>query len=103
MTLQFLLHYGMHFIMPFAIAYVFYKNQFWRASIVFLLAILIDIDHLWANPIFDPTRCSIGFHFFHSYGAMGLYVVLLFFKKTRLFGLALLWHILTDALDCLWM
>jgi len=63
---------------------------------------LIDIDHLLAIPIFEAGRCSIGFHPLHSYFAISGYVILLFFKKARIIGLALLWHIVTDAVDCLW-
>lgn len=102
MSLQFFVHYGMHFIVPLGIAYLFYRNELWRVYLIFLLAMLIDLDHLLADPIFDPNRCSIGFHLLHSYVAIGIYVLLLFFKKTRVVGLALLWHILTDWVDCLW-
>jgi hypothetical protein len=61
---------------------------------------LIDLDHLLANPIFDKNRCSINFHPLHSYIAAGIYVVGLFFKKTRIIGIALLFHLLTDWIDC---
>ena len=27
-----------------------------------LTTMLIDLDHLLANPVFDPDRCSINFH-----------------------------------------
>lgn len=67
---------------------------------ILLAAILIDIDHVFANPVFDPNRCSIDFHPLHSYWAIGIYVGLLFFKKTRIFGIALLIHILADVTDC---
>ncbi len=102
MSLQFVVHYGMHFIVPLGIALLFYKEKTWKVYAIFLLAMLIDIDHLLATPIFEAGRCSIGFHPLHSFIAIGLYVVLLFFKKTRIAGLALLWHILTDTVDCLW-
>ena len=65
-----------------------------------LLAMLIDFDHLLANPIFDANRCSIGFHPLHSYFAIGLYVLLLFNKKTRIIAIGLLLHILVDLIDC---
>ncbi len=63
--------------------------------------ILIDVDHLWANPLFDPNRCSIGFHPLHSYWAILGYGILPWFKATRLIGLALLIHIFADMTDCL--
>ena len=62
---------------------------------------LVDLDHLLANPIFDPNRCSISFHPLHSYIAIGIYFVGLFFKKTRIVAIALLLHMFADWLDCL--
>ncbi|PKP26125.1 MAG: hypothetical protein CVU03_04625 [Bacteroidetes bacterium HGW-Bacteroidetes-2] len=100
--MQFIVHYGMHFMVPFAIAFLFFKTNNSKVYAIFLLAMLIDIDHLFATPIFEAGRCSIGFHPLHSYIAISGYGILLFFKKSRIIGLALLWHILTDAVDCLW-
>lgn len=102
MSLQFVVHYGMHFIMPLGIAFLFYRENFGKVYTIFLLAMLIDVDHFLATPIFEAGRCSIGFHPLHSYVAIGVYGLLLFFKKTRIAGLALLWHILTDTVDCIW-
>ena len=62
--------------------------------------LLIDLDHLLADPVFDPNRCSIGFHPLHSYLALGIYTALLFPKQTRIFGIALVIHILADSVDC---
>jgi hypothetical protein len=68
-----------------------------------LSAIIIDLDHLLANPVFDPTRCSINFHPLHSYYAIAIYIILTFIKKTRIIGLGLLIHMLADWADCLMM
>ena len=100
--LRFLVHYGIHFLVPIAIGLFFFKDNRLKIVVILLAAILIDVDHLIAEPIFDPNRCSIGFHPLHSYLAIALYVALLLFKKTRIFGLALLIHILADTIDC-WM
>lgn len=97
-----IVHYGFHLIIPLIIAYYFFRPRYKQAYLIFLLAMLIDLDHLLASPVFDPNRCSIGFHYLHSYIAIGAYLVLLFFKKTHLVGIALLWHILSDGIDC-WM
>ncbi len=67
-----------------------------------LATMLIDVDHLLATPIFDPTRCSIGFHPLHTYWATAGYAVLFLFKKTRIIAVGLLFHILTDFIDCQW-
>ena len=61
---------------------------------------LVDLDHLLATSIFDPTRCSIGFHPLHSYPAIVIYIILLFNKKTRVVAIGLLMHITTDVIDC---
>lgn len=95
-----IIHYGMHFILPFGIAFFFFRKFFWKASITLLLTNLIDLDHLLASPIFDPGRCSIGFHPLHSYLAIGIYFVLLFFPKSRIIAIGLLLHILTDLINC---
>jgi len=101
--LRFIIHYGMHFILPFAVAAIFYRKYFWKASLLILSANLIDLDHLLASPIFDPDRCSIGFHLLHSYPAILIYMILLLVPKVRLLAIGLLLHIVTDFLDCLWL
>ena len=97
------LHYGIHFLLPIVIALLFYKGHRVRAVIILWAGILIDIDHLWADPLFDPDRCSINFHPFHTYWAIACYFAILVPKRTRIFGLALLIHILADLTDCLLM
>ncbi|MCR9264767.1 MAG: DUF6122 family protein [Flavobacteriaceae bacterium] len=99
--LRHFIHYGIHFLVPILIALLFFKDNKLRVAIILLLGIVIDVDHLWAEPLFDPNRCSIGFHPLHSYWAILVYAVLPFFKPTRIIGLALLIHIAADTMDCL--
>ena len=101
--MRFCIHYGIHFILPVLIAYRFYRPRCLRVSLILLSGILIDLDHLPAIPVFDPDRCSIGFHLLHSYPAIVLYILLFLWKPTRIAGLALLIHILADVTDCLMM
>jgi len=101
-VLRFALHYGLHFLFPGLIAYVFFKEQWKKAWLLMVLTMLIDLDHLAATPIYDAHRCSINYHFLHTYYAGIGYVLLLFFKQTRVIAIALLLHLITDALDCLW-
>ncbi|AUC80879.1 DUF6122 family protein [Lacinutrix sp. Bg11-31] len=96
------LHYGIHFLLPLAIALYFFKSQWKKAYLIMILGILIDLDHLLANPIFEANRCSINFHPLHSYYLIPFYLLLVFPKKTRWIGLGLCIHILADAVDC-WM
>jgi len=98
--LQPLIHYGIHFGLPLAIALIFFKPIWWKAYGIMLLGMLIDFDHLLADPIFDPNRCSINFHPLHSYYAIAAYIIMLLPKKTRLLGIGLVIHILADSADC---
>ncbi len=68
-----------------------------------LAGIIIDVDHVLATPIFEPMRCSINFHPLHSYWAIGMYVLMSVYTKTRLWGTAFLIHILADMVDCLFI
>lgn len=101
--IRFIAHYGIHFIVPIIVAFYFYKENSMWIALILLAGILIDVDHLWANPMFDPNRCSIGFHPLHSYWAIQAYALLFILKKTRIIGLALLIHILADVVDCLFI
>ncbi len=93
-------HYFLHFIFPVFIAWVFYRNQWKKAYLIMLATMLVDLDHLFADPIFDPDRSSVGFHFLHSYYAIAVYFLTLFFKgNIRIIGIGLLFHMLTDFQD----
>ncbi|MCM4165320.1 MULTISPECIES: DUF6122 family protein [unclassified Arenibacter] len=98
--LRFCLHYGIHFILPVIIGLFFYKEHRLKIILILLAGIILDLDHLWADPIFDSNRCSINFHTLHMYWAIAGYFLLLFFQKTRVFGIAFLIHILADTVDC---
>jgi hypothetical protein len=98
--IKFIIHYSLHFLVPFLISYFFFKEKWKKVYLIFILTMLIDLDHLLAYPIFDNNRCSINFHPLHSYIAIGIYFLALFFKKTRIIAIALLLHILTDFIDC---
>lgn len=65
-----------------------------------MATMVVDLDHLLAVPIYDPNRCSIGYHPLHSYYAIGVYVILLFFPKTRIVGVGLVIHMILDYIDC---
>jgi len=95
-----IIHYSLHFIAPLGIAYLYNKQNWKQAYIVLLGTMLVDLDHLLASPIFDPNRCSIGFHPLHSFYAILIYFFLLFPKRSRLVAIGLLFHMFTDGLDC---
>jgi hypothetical protein len=102
--MQTFIHYFLHLIFPFFIAYVFFQQDFKKVYFIFLLTMLVDLDHLLANPIFQANRCSIGFHPLHTLYAIIVYVVLVVCPKNyRVIGIGLLFHMLTDFIDCLFM
>lgn len=101
--LQTFAHYGCHFLIPLIVALIWYRQNWKMAFLVMFSGMWIDLDHLLANPIFDPNRCSINFHPLHSYYAIGFYLILLLPKKTRLIGLGLTIHIIADVVDCSFM
>lgn len=99
-NLKFGIHYSLHFFVPLLIVFIFFKNNWKIVYLIFLASMLVDLDHLLANPIFESTRCSINFHPLHSYVAIAFYALGLGFKKTRIVCIALLFHMFTDAIDC---
>lgn len=101
-VLQPLVHYSLHFLVPGLLAYLFFRSQWKRAWLIMVATMLVDLDHLLADPIFDPGRCSIGFHPLHSYPAIAVYFLLLLWPKARIIAVGLLFHMLTDYQDCLW-
>lgn len=99
--MQQVVHYSLHLVFPGLIAFIFYREKWIKVYFLFLLTMLVDLDHLLANPIYDPCRCSIGFHPLHSYIAIGAYVLMLWAPPLRTIAIGLLMHMLTDGLDCL--
>src|SRR5215204_5439805 len=99
--LRFIVHNALHLLFPGFIAFAFYKEKWLKVYGIFLLTMLVDIDHLIAVPVYDPLRCSIGFHPVHSYVAIAIYFLLLLSKKLRIVAIGLLLHMATDYLDCL--
>lgn len=95
------IHMILHFAVPALIAWIFFRKNFKYAWLIMIATMLVDADHLLATPLFDPMRCSIGFHPLHSYYIQPLYLAMSFYKPTRLVGIGLVIHMLLDALDCL--
>ena len=95
-----MLHLGLHFFVPAFLVGLFYRNIWKTAYFVMIVTMLVDIDHLLADPIYNPNRCSIGFHPLHQIWFVALYVALCFVPKTKLVGLGLSVHMALDAIDC---
>ena len=95
-----MLHLLLHFGVPAAVAGAFFRQRWYVAYGLMMATMLVDLDHLLANPIYDPIRCSIGFHPLHQpYLILG-YLTLCFVPKTRLIGMGLTIHMALDSIDC---
>jgi len=62
---------------------------------------LIDLDHLFSQPIYDPARCSINSHFLHGWYMFPISLIGIIWSKYRYLFLAILFHLLLDFVDCL--
>ncbi|MDA0378530.1 MAG: DUF6122 family protein [Bacteroidetes bacterium] len=110
-----MLHILLHFAVPLVVAIAFFHKN-WKSAFAFMVAtMLVDLDHLLATPIYDPTRCSIGFHPLHTWPFILVYVGLFLapwawkpaparqklVRTLHHVGVGLLIHMGLDALDCL--
>lgn len=75
-------------------------REAWPLLWPMMLSNLIDADHLLADPIYDPARCSINFHPLHTWAAAAAYGVALLWARARWFAAGALTHLALDALDC---
>jgi hypothetical protein len=113
-----MIHITLHFVVPFVVAIIFYKKRWRNATLMMVLTMIVDIDHLLADPIYDPNRCSIGFHPLHTVIPIVFYFLMflipLLYEKLQskseesstmrmvhLLGLGLLIHMFLDWTDCL--
>lgn len=112
-----MIHILLHFLLPALPAYLLYDDMKRKAFLVLIATMAVDLDHLLADPIYDPLRCSIGFHPMHRIPAIIIYAglcvapLLLNYKKAfkewsvahkyaHLAGTGLLIHMMLDWLEC---
>ena len=93
-------HLLLHIVVPLLVAFAFYRSEWVTAFLLMMLGLVIDLDHLLADPIYDPARCSVGFHPLHTMLPIGIYIAMLAHKRTRVVGLGLCIHIALDSIDC---
>ena len=101
--MRMLLHMALHVLVPVALARAVGADGFKKRATQALCGMLIDIDHLLANPIFDPNRCSVGFHPLHTDVAALGFCILALIPATRWFGIGLGIHLILDSIDCFFM
>jgi hypothetical protein len=95
-----LIHLSLHFLIPAVVAGLFFGRAWKVVYLVMVSTMLVDLDHLLANPVVDPGRCSIGFHPLHGFLPLALYVSLCFIPKVRYVGMGLVIHMALDSFDC---
>jgi len=97
-----IVHYGFHFLVPILFGYLFWRKNWKLAALLMIATMAIDLDHLLADPIFDPNRCGIGFHPLHTGWAAIAYVMIFLLPSWKLKAIAVecLFHLFTDSVDC---
>lgn len=113
-----MIHIALHFSVPLLVGIAFYRSHWHNATVIMVATMIVDVDHLLADPVYDPNRCSIGFHPLHSSPAIVIYAALFVLslivgrendsKSVRsdirvlhLVGLGLLIHMALDWIDCM--
>lgn len=111
-------HIVLHVVVPVIIALLFYRIHWKLAAVVMISTMLVDLDHLFATPIYDPERCSIGFHLLYTLPAILIYIVMFaaplvqslqsiseksekHIRTVHLVGAGFLIHMVLDWNDCL--
>lgn len=112
-----MVHIALHFLVPWLIAMVMDRDRRLRTWLVLVATMAVDVDHLMADPIYDPSRCSIEFHPLHTVPMIAVYALMfavpLVMKRVGamrdtpaarvvfLIGLGLVVHMMLDGIDCL--
>ena len=112
-----MIHIVLHVMVPLLVAIVCYSQRWRSATLIMIATMVVDADHLLADPIYDPDRCSIGFHPLHTLTAIAFYAALTVAPRVmsctarsgrlervslplHLIGLGLLIHMALDWIDC---
>lgn len=96
-----MLHLLLHALVPGLVARAAWPALWRRAWLVMLGTMVVDVDHLLADPIYDPARCSLGFHPLHTPPALVVWTALLALPPTRMVGAGLVVHMALDGIDCI--
>ena len=97
------LHLLLHGLVPGVFARLCWPERWKMAWLVMMAGMLIDLDHLLADTLYDPLRCSLATHPLHGPIPALVYLLLLWPRKTRVLACGLLIHLALDGSDCLMM
>lgn len=103
LTVRANVHLLLHAVVPALVAFCFYRDKFWRTWLILVGTMVVDVDHLLADPVYDPNRCSLSAHPLHSPPAIAAYAAATVWPTSRLVGIGLLIHMSLDGIDCAWM
>ncbi len=103
MMIRSVIHFVFHLLVPAAVSRKVFKSHWQTAWLIMVLTNFVDLDHLMAVPVYNPNRCSIGFHPLHSYVAIGVYALMAAVPKLRVIAAGLIIHVSLDILDCIWI
>ena len=98
-----LVHLVLHVLVPGAVARIAYLDRWRVVWMVMVATMVVDLDHLLADPVYDPQRCGLGFHPLHTYPAIAIYAVLTLLPSTRIVAVGLVIHMVLDGIDCVWL
>ncbi|OQY03798.1 MAG: hypothetical protein B6I22_10845 [Desulfobacteraceae bacterium 4572_123] len=96
-----IIHNCLHFAVPGAAARALFAESWKKAWLIMVLTMAVDLDHLLATPVYDPCRCSIGFHPLHSWPAIIVYLSMVAIPRLRPVACGLLIHMALDGIECL--
>jgi hypothetical protein len=97
------IHLFLHALVPAIVAAAFYREKFLRVWLTLMATMIVDVDHVFADPIYDAGRCSIGFHPLHTYPVFVAYGVAALWPRLRIIVLGLFIHMALDGVDCIWI
>ena len=103
MPVRTIIHLLLHIALPGVAARLWFRPRWLQVWLIMLATMLVDLDHLLAEPVFDPMRCGIGFHPLHSYPAIAVYAAGMALPAARPVALGLLIHMFLDGVDCVWI
>jgi len=61
MTISGALHLILHVAVPAGAAWLFFRDQWWRAFLIMVATMLVDLDHLLATPYTIPIAAASAF------------------------------------------